>query len=75
MMSRPLQVDEIWAKRIVEQVDGLEYGSVVVTVHAGRIVQIERSERKRYDSGGSALASSSSESPASSNQSYKNTSA
>jgi len=74
-MSRPLQMDEVWAKRIVEQVDGLEYGSVVVTVHAGRIVQIERSERKRYDSGGSAVTSSSSELTTGSNQTLKNTSA
>ncbi|MFD0712658.1 YezD family protein [Paenibacillus sp. GCM10027626] len=49
-MARPLKVDEIWVKRIVDEVNGLEYGSVLVTVHAGKIVQIERSERKRFDS-------------------------
>ncbi|MGO4371713.1 DUF2292 domain-containing protein, partial [Paenibacillus sp. MCAF20] len=26
-----------------------EYGSIVITVHDGKIIQIERSERKRYD--------------------------
>jgi hypothetical protein len=30
-------------------VNGLEYGEVNIVVHDGRIVQIERKERKRYD--------------------------
>ena len=31
---------------------GLEFGSVVVTVHHGRIVQIERREKMRLDNHG-----------------------
>lgn len=49
-MAKPLEVDELWQERILEQVSGLEYGQVVITVHDGRIVQIDRTERKRYDS-------------------------
>ncbi|MFD1956167.1 YezD family protein [Paenibacillus thailandensis] len=48
-MAKPLVLDETWLNRIVEQTTGLQYGSVVITVHDGRIVQIDRTERTRYD--------------------------
>ncbi|AJY75785.1 YezD family protein [Paenibacillus beijingensis] len=48
-MAKPLEIDEAWIDRIADQVNGLEYGSVLITVHDGRIVQIDRTERKRYD--------------------------
>lgn len=48
-MAKPLEIDEVWQERILSQVSGLEYGSVLITVHDGRIVQIERTERKRFD--------------------------
>jgi len=48
-MAKPLEVDDRWLGRIAEQVNGLEYGEVNIVVHDGRIVQIERKERKRYD--------------------------
>ncbi|MFS0727203.1 YezD family protein [Paenibacillus sp. 1P07SE] len=48
-MAKPLEIDEVWQERILGQVSGLEYGSVLITVHDGRIVQIERTERKRFD--------------------------
>lgn len=48
-MAKPVEVDERWLSRIAEQVNGLEYGEVNIVVHDGRIVQIERKERKRYD--------------------------
>jgi hypothetical protein len=48
-MAKPLKVDESTLARIAERVNGLEYGSVVITVHDGRIVQIDRTERKRYN--------------------------
>jgi len=48
-MAKPVEVDERWLGRIAEQVNGLEYGEVNIVVHDGRIVQIERKERKRYD--------------------------
>lgn len=49
-MSNPVQIDEVWANRILDSVRGLTYGSVQIIVHDGRIVQIERTERKRFDS-------------------------
>ncbi|CAG7620889.1 hypothetical protein PAESOLCIP111_02304 [Paenibacillus solanacearum] len=48
-MAKPLQVDELWTKRILQSVNGLEYGIVQIVIHDGRIVQIERTERKRFE--------------------------
>lgn len=48
-MAKPLEVDQQWLERIAEQVSGLHYGHVTITVHDGRIVQIDRLERTRYD--------------------------
>ncbi|BBH21640.1 hypothetical protein Back11_29850 [Paenibacillus baekrokdamisoli] len=48
-MAKPIVLDQEWLERIATQVDGLEYGSVLITVHDGRVVQIDRTERKRYD--------------------------
>lgn len=50
MMSKPLQIDDLWAERILASLRGLEYGNVQIVVHDGKIVQIERTERKRFDS-------------------------
>ncbi|MBP1154310.1 MULTISPECIES: YezD family protein [unclassified Paenibacillus] len=49
-MAKPLDVDEIWTHRIIQSINGLEYGMVQIVVHDGRIVQIERTERKRFES-------------------------
>ncbi|ALS29495.1 YezD family protein [Paenibacillus cisolokensis] len=48
-MAKALKVDQVILERILERVNGLEYGSVVITVHDGKIVQIDRTERKRYN--------------------------
>lgn len=48
-MAKPLEMDQQWLDRIVDQVSGLQYGQVTITVHDGRIVQIDRTERTRYD--------------------------
>jgi hypothetical protein len=48
-MAKPLEIDERWNERITSALNGLEYGSVQIVVHEGRIVQIERTERKRFD--------------------------
>ncbi|SDC52617.1 hypothetical protein SAMN02799630_00104 [Paenibacillus sp. UNCCL117] len=63
MMAKPLIIDDLWTKRIIQSVDGLEYGSVQIVVHDGRIVQIERTERKRFDSSSSDAAAIKKESP------------
>lgn len=48
-MAKPFEVDEVWQERILDQVVGMQYGQVIITVHDGRIVQIDRTERTRYD--------------------------
>jgi hypothetical protein len=49
IMAKPLEVDDIWTQRILSSVNGLEYGTVQIVIHDGRIVQIERTERKRFE--------------------------
>lgn len=48
-MAKPLEIDEVWQERILNQVSGIQYGQVVITVHDGRIVQIDRTERVRFE--------------------------
>ncbi|WP_019537610.1 YezD family protein [Paenibacillus ginsengihumi] len=48
-MAKPLTIDELWKERIAQSLNGIEYGTVQIVVHDGRIVQIERMERKRYE--------------------------
>ena len=36
-------------KQIARNIHGLRYGSVEITVHAGRVVQIERREKVRLE--------------------------
>ncbi|GFR37903.1 hypothetical protein PRECH8_11990 [Insulibacter thermoxylanivorax] len=48
-MGKSVQIDDIWSKRVLDSIKGLEYGSVLIIVHDGRIVQIERTERRRFD--------------------------
>ncbi len=42
-------IDDEVAARIIRSVSSLRYGSVEVTVHDGRVVQIDRRERVRLD--------------------------
>jgi hypothetical protein len=41
-------VNEI-LKRVTKALSGVKYGSVTITVHNSRVVQIEKSEKIRYD--------------------------
>lgn len=41
--------DESAAKKILDALRGLRFGSVEITVHEGRIVQIERREKWRLN--------------------------
>lgn len=56
-MAKPLKVDEVWLERIGELLSGLEFGSLNIVVHEGQIVQVERTERKRYELGTGAARS------------------
>jgi hypothetical protein len=46
------KVTDVTANDLKAALTGLEFGSVVVTVHHGRIVQIERREKVRLDKQG-----------------------
>ncbi|OKP86513.1 hypothetical protein A3844_13320 [Paenibacillus helianthi] len=48
-MAKPLKVDEVWLTRIAELLDDIEFGSLHIVVHEGQIVQMERTERKRFE--------------------------
>ncbi|MBX6395737.1 MAG: YezD family protein [Alicyclobacillaceae bacterium] len=37
-----------WLNRIIEALEGLEYGSVQIIVHDAQIVQIDRTEKRRF---------------------------
>lgn len=48
------KVADVTVQDLQAALTGLEFGSVVVTVHHGRIVQIERREKVRLDKNGRA---------------------
>ncbi|MCM3135163.1 YezD family protein [Paenibacillus polysaccharolyticus] len=58
-MAKPLKVDEVWLNRIAGQLDDMEFGSLHIVVHEGQIVQMERTERKRFENTSSGNASKS----------------
>ena len=44
----PSELDPAIIDEIVESVQRLKYGEVVVTVHNSKVVQIEKKEKKRF---------------------------
>lgn len=42
-------VDDATIKEIIEALNSLKYGEVVITVHNSKIVQIDKTEKKRFD--------------------------
>jgi len=44
------QSDQNWIQVIKENLAGLRYGQILLTVHDGRVVQIERTEKTRLES-------------------------
>lgn len=58
-MAKPLKVDDVWLDRIAGLLDEMEFGSLNIVVHEGQIVQVERTERKRYEMGASSSSKSS----------------
>lgn len=43
-----------WVGVVMSRVGAMKYGSVQITVHNGRVVQIDHTERVRLDQNGSA---------------------
>jgi hypothetical protein len=44
--------DQPWVRSVRDAVRDLRYGSVEVVVHEGRVVQIERRDKVRFDEAG-----------------------
>ena len=42
------KIDESLVEKIIRSLEGLEYGSVHITVHDSKITQIERLEKQRF---------------------------
>lgn len=61
-MAKPLHVDKLWLERIADLLNEMEFGSLNIVVHEGQIVQVERTERKRYGLGTTAGSTKSSSS-------------
>jgi hypothetical protein len=38
-----------WLEVVKQQVSGLRFGSVEITIHEGRVVQVETSTKVRFD--------------------------
>lgn len=45
---RPLSISDEQIFRIRKLLEGLEYGTIVITVHDSNIVQIDRTEKLRF---------------------------
>ena len=49
LRAQPPPADERWLEVVEHQVSALKFGSVHITVHEGRVVQVETSVRVRFD--------------------------
>ncbi|ANY73167.1 MULTISPECIES: YezD family protein [Paenibacillus] len=67
-MAKPLKVDEKWLERIAGLLNDMEFGSLQIVVHEGQIVQMERTERKRFENTASGAAKSAGQSRGSGQQ-------
>lgn len=47
--SKKRFISDAVVKDIIDSVNALDYGSVLIKVHDGKIVQLEVTERKRFD--------------------------
>jgi hypothetical protein len=47
--NKEFAVNESVVKEIVEALNGLDYGSIVIKVHNKKVVQVEVTQRKRFD--------------------------
>lgn len=45
----PRKAESNWLEVVERQVRGLKFGSVEITVHEGRVVQVETSVKVRFD--------------------------
>lgn len=45
---KPLSIPDERIKSILKALEGLKYGSILITVHDSNIVQIDRTEKQRF---------------------------
>ena len=45
------QITPDWLGIVAKQIDSLQFGVVQITVHESRVVQIEKTEKVRFDKG------------------------
>lgn len=45
-----MNVNDRWNQLVTEAVSSTRYGQIVITVHDGRVVQIDRTEKTRLES-------------------------
>jgi hypothetical protein len=48
-MANKFELSSVWSERIAQIIAGIQYGSVQIFIHDGKIVQIERTEKTRFD--------------------------
>ena len=49
MMAAEMNIDKSILKEIVDFIQQISYGEVVITVHNSDIVQVEKREKKRFN--------------------------
>lgn len=59
-MADDVPVHAEWLAQIEESLSGLRFGVVQIVIHNGQLVQIERTERLRFDGPREAAAESAS---------------
>lgn len=42
------RIDNQWIERILQSLEGIEYGSVEIVIHDSQITQIDRLEKRRF---------------------------
>ena len=47
-ISKIAQIDEKVLEGVVESIKSIQYGTVTITVHEGKVTQIETSRKQRY---------------------------
>lgn len=48
-MDKSFDRDSVWVERILESIAGIQFGAVQIVIHNGDIIQIERTERRRFE--------------------------
>ena len=47
-ISKTTKVDDALLKSIVESIKSIQYGTITITVHDGKVTQLETSRKQRF---------------------------